>query len=58
MILARAVDARTRVAVLHCCHDLETCYTAGLGSWMAADLSVDAVRGIKLRVAGYWMSLS
>jgi hypothetical protein len=53
MILARAVGARARVAVLPCCHDLETCDTAGLGSWMAPDLAVDAVRAIRLKGAGY-----
>jgi hypothetical protein len=53
MILARAVEARARVAVLPCCHDLETCDAAGLGHWMAPDLAVDAVRAVKLRGAGY-----
>jgi hypothetical protein len=53
MILARAVEARARVAVLPCCHDLETCDTAGLEPWMAPDLAVDAVRAIRLRAAGY-----
>jgi len=42
-----------RVADLACGHDLETCDTAGLGSWMASDLAVDAVRAIKLKGAGY-----
>ncbi len=53
MILTRAVDARARVAVLPCCHDLKTCDTAGLVSWMAPDLAVDVARAIKLRGAGY-----
>jgi hypothetical protein len=53
MILARAVDARARVAVLPCCHDLETCDTSGLGAWMAPDLAVDAVRAVKRSGAGY-----
>ena len=53
MILARAVGARARVAVPPCCHDLETCDTAGLVPWMAPDLAVDPVRAINLRVAGY-----
>lgn len=53
IILTRAVAARTRVAVLPCCHDLETCDTGGLTPWMPPDLAVDAVRALKLRAAGY-----
>ena len=52
-IIAKAVAARVRVAVLPCCHDLETCDTGGLGPWMAPDLAVDAVRAVRLREAGY-----
>lgn len=53
VILARAVAARARVAVLPCCHDLKTCDTGGLSPWMPSDLAVDAVRALKLRDAGY-----
>ena len=53
VILARAVAARARVAVLPCCHDLKTCDTGGLSSWMPSDLAVDAVRALKLKDAGY-----
>ena len=53
VILARAVTARARVAVLPCCHDLKTCDTGGLSSWMPSDLAVDAVRALQLRDAGY-----
>jgi hypothetical protein len=53
IILDRAVAARARVAVLPCCHDLNTCDTGGLSPWMPSDLAVDAVRALKLKDAGY-----
>lgn len=52
-ILETAVTARARVAVLPCCHDLNSCDDGGLSSWMPADLAVDAVRAVTLSRAGY-----
>ena len=52
-VIARAVSARARVAVLPCCHDLKTCRDGGLSGWMAGDLAVDAVRAMTLAGHGY-----
>jgi hypothetical protein len=52
-ILARAMAARARVAVLPCCHDDQTCDTGGLGGWMSSDLAIDATRARTLATAGY-----
>ena len=52
-VLARAMSAGARVAVLPCCHDLERCDTGGLEGWMDGPLAVDATRAARLRAAGY-----
>ena len=52
-ILARAVRARARVAVVPCCHDEVTCDTGGLGGWIDAPLAIDVTRAARLRAAGY-----
>jgi hypothetical protein len=52
-VLERAVAARARVAVLPCCHDVETCDMGGLDAWMDVSLAIDATRALKLRAAGY-----
>ena len=52
-VLDLAVSARTRVAVLPCCHDLERCDTGSLEGWMDGPLAVDATRAARLRAAGY-----
>jgi len=52
-ILDLAVGAGARVAVLPCCHDLDTCDGGNLCAWMAGDLAVDAVRALTLRARGY-----
>ena len=52
-VLEKAVAARARVAVLPCCHDMDQCPTEGLEAWMDSDLAIDAVRVIRLRMAGY-----
>jgi hypothetical protein len=52
-VLDRAVGARARVAVLPCCHDLETCDAGGLTGWVDAPLAVDIVRATRLRERGY-----
>ncbi len=53
LVLDRAVEARARVAVLPCCHDLEVADTGGLLGWMDGALAVDAARVARLRAAGY-----
>lgn len=52
-VLARAVAARARVAVLPCCHDLETCDTGGLAGWVDKPLAIDLVRAARLVHEGY-----
>ena len=52
-VLDLALAARSRVAVLPCCHDLETCDTGKLTGWMDGPLAVDATRAARLRSAGY-----
>jgi hypothetical protein len=53
VVLARAIEARARVAVLPCCHDAATCSTGGLGGWMDDALAIDATRVHRLSAAGY-----
>ncbi len=52
-ILERAAAARARVAVLPCCHDVDTCDTGGLSGWLDPPLAIDVVRAIRLREHGY-----
>ncbi len=52
-VLARAVDARARVAVLPCCHDEESCDTGGLLGWLDVGMAIDATRVQRLRQQGY-----
>jgi hypothetical protein len=52
-ILDRAAAARARVAVLPCCHDLETCDAGPLAGWLDPALAIDALRAIRLESRGY-----
>lgn len=52
-VIEAAAAARARVAVLPCCHDVETCDTGDLTGWMDPALAIDAVRVVKLRALGY-----
>lgn len=52
-ILDAAAAARVRVAVLPCCHDLETCDTGSLEGWLDGPLAVDVMRCTKLTARGY-----
>ena len=52
-ILDRAIQARARVAVLPCCHDIKTCDVGDLTGWVDAALAIDVVRAQRLRAAGY-----
>jgi hypothetical protein len=52
-ILERAVQARARVAVLPCCHDIKTCDTGDLTGWVDAAVAIDVVRAQRLRAQGY-----
>lgn len=53
VVLARAMDAGARVAVLPCCHDVETCDSGGLTGWVDAALAIDVMRAARLTQRGY-----
>ncbi len=52
-VLARAIEARAKVAVLPCCHDAKRNDLGGLTGWMDASLAIDVTRVARLRAAGY-----
>ncbi|HEY6881691.1 MAG TPA: methyltransferase [Polyangiales bacterium] len=52
-VLARALEARARVAVLPCCHDYQRCDDGGLAGWLEPALAIDVTRAARLRSAGY-----
>jgi hypothetical protein len=52
-VLAFAVGARARVAVLPCCHDLDGCDTGALTGWLEPTLAIDVSRVTTLEAAGY-----
>jgi len=52
-VLERAADARARVAVLPCCHDLEAGDNGGLSGWVDGPLAIDIVRATRLTARGY-----
>jgi hypothetical protein len=52
-VIALAVAARARVAVLPCCHSLAKCDTGGLEGWVDGPLAIDMTRAGRLRAAGY-----
>lgn len=52
-IIARAVNARARLAVLPCCHDVETCDAGALGGWLDSAMAIDVRRAAALERHGY-----
>ncbi len=52
-VLQRAVAAQARVAVLPCCHDLESGDTGRLRGWVDGPLAADIVRATRLTQQGY-----
>ena len=48
-----ATAARSRLAVMPCCHDVNRADTGGLTGWMNGPLAVDVVRASKLRTSGW-----
>jgi hypothetical protein len=52
-VLERAADARARVAVLPCCHDLAACDPGPLTGWVDGPLAMDMRRAIRLEQRGY-----
>ena len=52
-VLDLAVRARARVAVLPCCHDVDTCATGALTGWLEPALAIDVGRVTTLEATGY-----
>lgn len=52
-IMARAVAARARLAVLPCCHDFATCDAGDLSGWVDAALAIDITRATRMQAQGY-----
>lgn len=53
LVLARAVAAHARVAVLPCCHDLARGNAGGLSGWVDGPLAIDIMRASQLSEQGY-----
>jgi hypothetical protein len=52
-VLDAAISARSRVAVLPCCHDLDTCEPGAFTGWVDGPLAIDIGRAVRLGRAGY-----
>lgn len=52
-VLERAVAARARVAVLPCCHNLDSTDDGELSGWVDGALAIDIVRALHLKQQGY-----
>ena len=52
-VIARAVEAQARLAVLPCCHDLRTCDHGGLSAWLDGPTAIDVMRVLRLQQHGY-----
>ncbi|BCS31016.1 hypothetical protein TBR22_A02150 [Luteitalea sp. TBR-22] len=53
LILDRVIAAGTGVAVLPCCHDVDTCDVGPLTGWLDPALAIDVRRAARLEQAGY-----
>ena len=52
-VLDRALTGPARVAVLPCCHDLDTCDRGALSGWVDGPLAIDIIRAMRLERSGY-----
>lgn len=52
-VLRQAADVGARVAVLPCCHDVESCEVGPLAGWLDPSLAIDAMRAVELERRGY-----
>jgi hypothetical protein len=52
-VLARASEARARVAVLPCCHDFAVSSSGELAGWVDRSVAIDIVRAMRLERQGY-----
>jgi hypothetical protein len=53
LVLARATDARARVAVVPCCHVIATCDVGELAGWVEPSVAIDIRRAVRLQGQGY-----
>ncbi len=53
VVLAKALGARARVAVLPCCHAYDEGETGGLEGWVDGALAIDVMRALRMQGAGY-----
>jgi hypothetical protein len=53
LVLDRASEARARVAVLPCCHELAVNDAGPLSGWMEGSLAIDVMRAVRLEQHGY-----
>lgn len=53
VVLDRALDARARVAVLPCCHDVTTSDAGQITGWVDPALAIDLMRAVRLQQHGY-----
>jgi SAM-dependent methyltransferase len=53
IVIARATGAGARLAVLPCCHDVETCETGPFAGWVDVPLAIDLLRAARLEQQGY-----
>jgi hypothetical protein len=52
-VLDAAAAVGARVAVLPCCHDVETCDAGPLTGWIDAPMAIDVRRAMRLEQRGY-----
>ena len=52
-VLDRAAAAGARVAVMPCCHHLDSGDVRGLSGWVDGAMAIDLVRAMRLRERGY-----
>ena len=52
-VIARASAAGARLAVMPCCHHLDTADAADLTGWLDGPVAVDVARAMSLRTAGW-----
>jgi hypothetical protein len=52
-VIARATSARARLAVMPCCHDVDSSDTGALTGWLDGPAAVDVTRALTLRAAGW-----
>jgi hypothetical protein len=53
LVLTRAASARARVAVLPCCHNLDSGDAGTLTGWVDGAVAIDIVRALRLEQQGY-----